>query len=79
MTKTESDAVCAHCPASGVKVYVPFWVDEITAGVQLPVMPLGETVCNIGACEPLQNVNCVSKSGIIGVVTVTVSVTDVAH
>ncbi len=38
MITTFSVAVVAHCPASGVNVYVPFAVVLIVAGLHVPVM-----------------------------------------
>ena len=42
-------------PASGVNVYVPVSKLFITAGFQVPVIPLLDVVGNIGAVVPEQN------------------------
>ena len=49
-----SVAVTAHCPASGVNVYVPLAVLLTVAGDQVPVIPLVEVAGSIGAGLPLQ-------------------------
>ena len=42
----------AHCPAVGVKVYVPVEVLLTVAGAQVPVIPLVDVVGRIGAVAP---------------------------
>lgn len=46
--------VSAHCPAFGVKVYVPDVVFEMTDGDQVPVILLSETVGKVCVVAPLQ-------------------------
>ena len=46
-------AVVAHCPASGVKVYVVVVVLS-NAGDQVPVIPLVDVVCNADKLAPEQ-------------------------
>ena len=46
-------AVVAHCPTSGVKVYVVVVV-LFSAGDQLPIMPLVEIVGNANNVAPEQ-------------------------
>ena len=43
-----------HCPAEGVNVYVPEAMLLITAGLQVPLIPLLEVDGNNGAVEPAQ-------------------------
>lgn len=76
---TVSSVVVAHCPLSGVKVYVPLLVVSIVSGFHVPVMPLGEVVSKTGAGVPLHMVSVGLKSGITGAVTVTCKVTADAH
>ncbi len=79
MTVTVIVAVVAHCPASGVKVYVVVAV-LFTAGLQVPVMA-GELFELVGSVKlpPLQiGATCV-KVGVTGGFTVTVMVAVVAH
>ena len=74
-------AVVAHCPASGVNVYIPPIVLSIVAGSHVPVIAgvLVELAGNKGASVPLQNAGIVAKVGGVGVVTVVVNVAVVAH
>ena len=52
----------------------------MTAGLQVPVIPFGEVVANVGTEFPEQMVNGVtSKFGVMLFVTVTFKVTDEAH
>jgi len=46
----------AHCPASGVKVYVvvPSLAVLITAGDHVPVMPFREVVAKVAGVAPTQ-------------------------
>jgi len=46
----------AHCPASGVKVYVvvPTLAVLIAAGDHVPVMPFSEVVANVAGVSPTQ-------------------------
>ena len=48
-------------------------------GLHVPVMPLGDIVFRVGAVVPLHNVNTVSKSGTMVVVTVTAKVKGELH
>ena len=72
-------AVVAHCPAVGVKVYVPPVVLLTVAGLHVPLIPLVELAGNVGAVVPLQKAGIVAKVGVVGVVTVVVKVAVVAH
>jgi hypothetical protein len=63
-------AVVAHCPASGVNVYVPEVVLLTVAGLQVPVMPSVEVVGNTGAVAPEQKSGTAAKPGVIWLVTV---------
>ncbi len=71
----------AHCPAVGVKVYVPLAVLLTGAGLQVPVMLLVDVVGNAGTVPPLQILNVVPKLnvGVIFGLTVTVNVVGNAH
>ena len=72
--------VVAHCPAVGVKVYVPVVVLLTVAGDQVPVIPLVDVVGNTGAVAPLHIGSTAAKSGTVpAAVTVTVKVACVAH
>ena len=52
----------------------------MTAGLQVPVIPFGEVVANVGTVLPEQNVKGVTlKFGVMLFVTVTFKVTDEAH
>jgi hypothetical protein len=74
-------AVVAHCPAAGVKVYVVVPVADvlITAGVQVPVMPLLDINGSAGATEFKQSEPNGLKVGVIIGLTVTVNVVVAAH
>ena len=80
-TVTVKVAVVAHCPAEGVKVYVPDAVLLTTAGLHAPVMPLLEMDANVGTETPEQIVKVVPKlnEGVAFCVTVTVKVAGKAH
>jgi hypothetical protein len=80
-TVTVNVAVVAHCPAVGVKVYVPLAVLLTVAGLHVPVIPLSDVVGSVGTVPPLQIVNEVPKLkvGVIFGFTVTVNVVVVAH
>ena len=71
--------VDAHCPAAGVKVYVPVVVLLTVAGVQVPVIPLLEVVGRMGAVAPVQIACEIVNVGVTIGVTVTVNGTVVAH
>jgi len=79
VTVTSIVTAVAHCPASGVKVYVPLTVLLTTAGVQVPVMPLIDVVGNTGAAVPEQIGAIAAKVGVTFGVTVTSIVAAVAH
>ena len=76
-TVTENAAVVAHCPASGVKVYVAeFWLST-TEGLQDPVIPFVDEVGKVGTVPPAQTVTVVPnvKAGVMLGATVTEKVT----
>ena len=62
--------VVAHCPAFGVKVYVPEAVLLIVAGDHVPVIPLVEVPGNAGAVVPAQKAGICVKTGVLPGVTV---------
>ena len=66
-------AVVAHCPASGVKVYVVVVVLS-NAGDQLPVMPLFDVVGNADKLAPEQIGATAVNVGVTVGLTVTVTV-----
>jgi len=71
-------AVVAHCPGSGVKVYVVV-VALSKAGVQVPVIPLLEVVGNGDKVVP-EHIGAIAVNvGIVLVLTVIVNVVVVAH
>lgn len=81
LTVTLKVATVAHCPASGVKVYVAdAWLSTI-AGFQTPVIPLSEVAGKEGTAPPLQMTSEVPKLNVGGIfgLTVTVNVVVVAH
>jgi len=79
-TVTVSVVVVAHCPASGVKVYVPLVVLLTTAGVQVPVTPFVDVNGNTGATAPLQIGVTAAKVGVtFGVTVISNVVVAVAH
>ena len=51
----------------------------LTAGAQVPVIPLFDVVGSIGAADPLHIEGTAVKVGVINGLTVTVKVVDVAH
>ena len=53
--------VLAHCPASGVKVYVPLFALSTTAGDQVPVTELLDVFGNVGTGSPSQILKVVPK------------------
>ncbi len=55
----------AHCPAAGVKVYVPEVVLLTIAGFHVPVIPLFEVVANTGAIDPLHIGTMLSNKGTV--------------
>jgi hypothetical protein len=58
---TVNVVVAAHCPASGVKVYVPSFALSTIAGDHVPVMELLEEVGNVGTVPPEQILKVVPK------------------
>ena len=70
--------VVAHCPATGVNVYVVVAVLS-SAGAQLPVMPLLEVVGSAVSVAPEQMGATAVKVGVIFGLTVMVNVVVVAH
>jgi hypothetical protein len=76
-----SVVVVAHCPLSGVNVYVVVPVVEvlITAGFHVPVIPLLDVVANAGAPEFWQSGPIAVNVGITGAVITTVMVVLVPH
>jgi hypothetical protein len=79
VTATSMVVDIAHCPAAGVKVYVPLAVLLTTAGVQVPVMPLSDVNGNTGATAPEQIAATGAKVGRTFGLTVIVNVVVVAH
>src|SRR4051812_26217952 len=73
LTVTVSVVAVAHCPAVGVKVYVPVAV-LLTAGAHVPVIPLVEVVGKTGATAPLHIAATAANVGVMLGLTVTVSV-----
>jgi hypothetical protein len=71
-------AVVAHCPASGVKVYVVVVVLS-NAGDQLPVIPLVDVVGNADKLAPEQIGATAVNVGVTFGLTVIVTVAVVAH
>jgi len=69
----------AHCPAVGVKVYMPVAVLLTVAGDHVPVIPSCEVVGNTGGVLPLQIAGSAAKAGVIFGVTTCVKVVDKAH
>ena len=81
VTATLKPEVVAHCPASGVKVYVrDDWLSMI-AGLQVPVIPFVDVVGNEGTVAPAQIESEVPKlnAGVTIGFTVTLNVVVVAH
>ena len=79
LTVTVNVVVVAHCPAVGVKVYVPVAVLLTIAGLQVPVIPLLDVVGSTGAAAPEQIGATAVNAGVTLVLTVTVTVVVVAH
>ena len=70
--------VVAHCPASGVNVYVVVAV-LFNAGLQVPVMPLLEVVGSAASAAPEQIGATAVNVGVTFGLTVIVKVVVVAH
>ncbi len=64
---TVNVVMLAHCPAPGVKVYVPLLALSTIAGDHVPVMELLEEVGNAGTVPPEQILKVVPKLN-VGVV-----------
>ena len=81
VTVTLNVVFVAHCPAEGVKVYVPEILSSTTEGVHSPLMLFVDVFGNVGTTSPAQIFNDVPKlnAGTILGVTVTVNVVVVAH
>ena len=71
----------AHCPASGVNVYVlvPTEAVLIVAGFHVPVMPLVDVVGKAGAVPFWQSGPIAAKAGVMLLVIVISTVTAAAH
>ena len=80
-TVTVKVAVVAHCPASGVNVYVIVPITDvfITAGFHVPVTPLFEAVGNAGAVAFWQSGPICVNTGVSCALTVTLKVVTAAH
>jgi len=79
MTVTGSCALAIHPVAEvGVNVYVPLCILLITAGLQVPAIPLTEEAGNVGACVPAQKGAMALNVGMVLAVTVTITSSDVA-
>jgi hypothetical protein len=71
--------VFAHCPASGVKVYIPVVVLSTVAGLHVPEMPLVDVAGKTGAAVPAHICETALNRGVMLEVTVTVNVVVVPH
>jgi hypothetical protein len=72
--------IVAHCPASGVNVYVPPTVLLTVAGDHVPVIPLVDVNGNTGATVPEQIGAMAAKVGVtFGITVMSSVVTAVAH
>jgi hypothetical protein len=80
-TVTVNEVEFAHCPPSGVKLYVPeFWLST-NAGLQVPVIPFEDVIGSEGTLPPAQMESEVPKLNVgvtIGL-TVTVNVVGTEH
>ena len=79
VTVTSIVVVVAHCPASGVNVYVPLVILLTTAGDQVPVIPLSDVVGNTGAAVPEQIGAIAVKVGVTAWCNCYINVVGVAH
>ena len=80
VTVTGKVAVAAHSPAVGVNVYIVVpTVAVLTAGLQVPLMPLVDVVGNTGAGRPWHTGATGLNVGIGDGVTVILNVAVVAH
>jgi hypothetical protein len=80
-TVTVSEVDVAHCPALGVKLYVPGLTLSIVTGLHAPVIPFVDVVGNTGTLPPLQMLNVVPNVnvGVLAGPIVTVKVACAAH
>ena len=80
-TVTTKFAESAHCPASGVNVYVPELALSTEAGLHVPVIPFCDVAGNEGTAPPLQILKDVPKAkvGVMLGATVTVNEIELAH
>ncbi len=65
MITTSSVAVVAHCPASGVKVYVPFAVVPVASTHHTLLIPSVDDDGSGGAVLPWHSGPMAAKSGVI--------------
>ena len=81
LTVTLNVAVVAHCPASGVNVYVPEAVLLTVEGLHVPVILLLDVIGKVGTVPPLHIVEDVPNAnvGVTFGLTVTLNVAVVAH
>ena len=80
-TVTTKFADNAHCPASGVKVYVPEFKLSTVDGFHVPVIPFVDDEGSVGTAPPLHILNEVpnANAGVILGVTVTMNEVELAH
>ena len=81
LTVTTKFVGTAHCPASGVNLYVPEFRLSTTVGLHVPVTPFVDVNGREGTVPPLQILNAVPKenAGVTFCVTVTANVIELAH
>jgi hypothetical protein len=53
-TVTKKSVLVAHCPASGVNVYVPEFLLSTVAELHVPVIPFNDVVGSVGTPDPAQ-------------------------
>jgi hypothetical protein len=71
VTVTVKVVVVAHCPAFGVKVYVPVAVLFTIAGFQVPEIPFSEILFNTGLMPPKHSVAIAANVGVVAAFTAT--------
>ena len=77
VTVKVNEVVVAHCPASGINVYVPeFWISTMD-GLHVPVNPFVEVVSKVGTVPPAQMVELVPNPNVGVTFGFTVIVNDV--
>jgi ribosomal protein L21E len=64
LTVIEIVVIVPHCPAFGVKVYVPLVVLLTFAGNHVPTIPFNEVVGSTGAVVPVQKAGIVLNVGV---------------